>query len=188
MNVTEKISSLIEQKAELQSEISKLQDRQAAIESFNRKRLFEAMTHISQAACTILRNDLPRQDEFQLCEAVSIDFAKNTISVDGHRNFAESSNVVLKNSAILALWVAACEDDRFWHPRFCLFDNIEDKGMEDIRSHQFQEILVEIANSARPPHQIIFTTSTISPKLDIPTLVVGPHYTREQRTLSFDNR
>ncbi len=50
--------------------------------------------------------------------------------MDGSRSFAESSNVVLKNAVVLGLWEAALQNESFFHPRFCLMDNIEDKGME----------------------------------------------------------
>lgn len=34
------------------------------------------------------------------------------------------------------------------------------------------------------PHQIIFTTSMLSPSLESPLLTIGPKYTRENKTLA----
>ena len=112
-----------------------------------------------------------------------MNFRDNSILVDGDLNFAESSNVIVKNSVILALFAAAAEDKEFLHPRFLLLDNVEDKGMEDKRSHNFQDLIVQASEAARLDHQIIFTTSTINPELDYGEYTIGPHYTHEQRTL-----
>lgn len=84
---------------------------------------------------TFLRQDLDRQDEFRHADSVEVNFRDDSILVDGDLNFAESSNVIVKNSAILALFAAATEDEEFLHPRFLLMENVEDKGVEDKRSH-----------------------------------------------------
>ena len=105
------------------------------------------------------------------------------MQVDGELNFAESSNVIVKNTAIFSLLLAATQDLDFYHPRFALFDNIEDKGMEPERSHNFQEILRQRSEGATIEHQIIFTTSMLNPGLDNEKYVIGPHYTHERRAL-----
>lgn len=170
-------------KAAVQIEINKKKDRQKALEVACTRRRKITIGHISDKAKSFLRKDLDRQDEFQQAESVKLNFRDNSILVDGDLNFAESSNVIVKNSAILALFAAAIEDSEFFHPRFLLMDNIEDKGMEDKRSHNFQEIIVQVSELAALDHQIIFTTSTINPKLDDDEYVVGPYYTHENRTL-----
>src|SRR5215475_2386660 len=104
--------------------------------------------------------------------------------VDGKMNFAESSNVVLKNSAILSLFLGACYDLEFWHPKFLLMDNIEDKGMEQERSHNYQRLIVEESKKVKFQHQIIFTTSMMNPELENKGLTVGPKYTRQNKTLA----
>jgi hypothetical protein len=85
----------------------------------------------------------------------------------------------------LALLLAATTDEQFYHPRFAVFDNIEDKGMEQDRSHNFQQMIVRLSAAARLKHQIIFTTSMPDAKLETVDLVVGPHYSHENRTLAF---
>ena len=103
--------------------------------------------------------------------------------MDGTYNFAESSNVFLKNATIFALFLAAMKDDTFYHPRFLLFDNIEDKGMQEERCHLFQKLIVEYATAFEAPFQIIFTTSMMNPALELQDYVVGPAYTHENRSL-----
>jgi hypothetical protein len=116
-------------------------------------------------------------------QSLQLNFRDDAILVDGNMNFSESSNVILKNSAILSLFAAGARDERFYHPRFVLLDNVEDKGMEQIRSHNFQELIVSTSEQISASHQIIFTTSMMNPALEQERYVVGPAYTRERRTL-----
>jgi hypothetical protein len=183
------IALLSEEKAKLQQQISLLKDEQAAFEAASKQRRAIALTATSEKAKDILRQDLPgRQDEFQSARSVQINFGDNSVLVDGELNFAESSNVIVKNTAILALILAASKDPQFYHPRFALFDNIEDKGMQQERSHHFQAIMVQESQAVPLEHQIIFTTSMINPKLDQKELVIGPYYSKAtNRTLSVGN-
>lgn len=98
-------------------------------------------------------------------------------------NFAESSNVLLKNAAILGLFLAAGTDEMFFHPRFILMDNVEDKGMEVERSYKFQRTIVETVTELKLPYQIIFTTSMMNPELELEEYIVGSAYTGENRSL-----
>lgn len=104
--------------------------------------------------------------------------------VDEKMNFAESSNVVLKNTAILSLLLGAAYDEEFWHPKFLLMDNVEYKGMEQIRSYNYQKIIIEESKKVKFPHQIIFTTSMLDPVLEESNLTVRAHYTREIKALA----
>ena len=72
----------------------------------------------------------------------------------------------------------------FFHPRFLLIDNVEDKGMEEERSHLFQRIIVERVTELDGPYQVIFTTSMMNPELDLKEYTVGPAYTNVERTLA----
>jgi hypothetical protein len=170
----------------VQEQIDRLKNRQAALEVASQRRRSQALTRVSETAKGILRQDLDRQDEFRNANSVKVDFGDNTTLVGGELNFAESSNVIVKNAAILSLMLAATEDEEFYHPRFVLFDNIEDKGMEQARSHNFQEIILRASEAAKHEHQIIFTTSMFNPALE-PRYVVGPHYTHDNRTLSLND-
>lgn len=178
-----RFQELSAEKAELQERIDILKARLQAFEAASAKRRREALTKVSEIAKEILKQDLERQVEFKNAKSVSLNFAGNSIVVDGELNFAESSNVIVKNTAILSLLLAATEDGQFYHPRFALFDNIEDKGMEQDRSHNFQEIMLRASARAKLDHQIIFTTSMLNPALDVKKYVVGPHYTHKNRTL-----
>jgi len=182
------IQNLSDEKAALQTELTRLGDGKKALEAEGRKRKSIAMTKVSEIAKRVLRQDVERQEEFYSADQVSLNFADNSVLVDNELNFAESSNVIVKNSAILSLLLAAAEDPAFHHPRFILLDNIEDKGMEPDRTHNFQRVIVNESRQAKLQHQIIFTTSTPNPELDDEELVVGPHYTHNNRTLNLRSR
>jgi len=93
--------------------------------------------------------------------------------------------VVLKNSFMLSLLKTALENNKFRHPRFLMMDTVEDKGIEQERSHNFQMIMREISLNAKVEHQLIYATSMIAPELEGSDLVVGRYYTHDDRTLSF---
>ena len=181
--ISTKVHALALRHTQLGVDIEAMRERKRELETIAHERLEKARALISANATRLLATDLPRQDEFFDASRVDLDFADDAIIVDGAMNFAESSNVILKNTVLLSMWSAACRDSDFCYPRFLLMDNVEDKGMEPARSHKFQENVVLEARTAECPHQIIFTTSMLNPKLDTEDLVVGPAYTKERRTL-----
>jgi hypothetical protein len=72
------------------------------------------------------------------------------------------------------------------YPRLAIFDNVEDKGMEPPRSHNFQRIVRELSAATEVEHQIILFTSMIAPEIEgEPALLIGPYYTHESKTLRF---
>jgi hypothetical protein len=178
------IQKLSDQKARIQEDISRLKDRQKALETASANRRRKALTLVSDKAKQYLKEDLDRQVEFRHAQSIEVNFRDNSILVDNELNFAESSNVIVKNAVVLALLSAATMDADFYHPRFLLMDNIEDKGMEQQRSHNFQEIIVNASKSAKYDHQIIFTTSMFNTELENDEYVVGPYYTSKNRTLA----
>lgn len=169
--------------SKIEGEVGRLEARNSALEASTRKRRSIALTAISEQARRILKADLPRQVEFQHAKNVTLNFRDNSVLVDDQLNFAESSNVIAKNAAVLGLFLAGLEDEEFFHPKFLLLDNIEDKGMEQERSHNFQKLIVRLSGGSEVPHQIIFTTSMLSPELDSKTYVIGERYSHQNRTL-----
>jgi hypothetical protein len=109
---------------------------------------------------------------------VSFDFGMNKISVDGRSNFAASSNVFFKNAFHAALWQASTLRQYMRYPRLVIFDNVEDKGMEPERSHNFQRLVRELSDTTECEHQMILFTSMIAPEFeDVPEMLVGPRPT-----------
>jgi len=188
LGVASEIDTLNEKKNYLELDITKLKQRRDALQKKAYKRRNRALGEISDIAVSLLHADFKRQEEFEAAQKVELNFLNDAMSVDDHVNFAESSNVFLKNSVIFSLFLAAGSDEEFFHPRFLLLDNIEDKGMEMERSHLFQRLIVERATELKEPFQVIFTTSMMNPELELDDYVIGPHYTKEEKTLNFSSK
>lgn len=146
-------------------------------------RLARALEMIEQFATDFLRSDLPREEIFKHPGHITVDFEKNVFAVNARNVFSASSTVYLKNCIHYAIFFASLDLDFLRYPRFILCDNMEDKGMEEIRSHNFQRKVVEVANKYTKPYQIIFTTSMIEPGLDNSMLCVGDKYSEENKSL-----
>ena len=85
---------------------------------------------------------------------------------------------------LVGFLAAALEDKAFRHPRFLMIDITEDKGMEQERSHNFQQQVVRVSTDSEVEHQIILATAMPSPELD-ETVFVGKFSTRDNGTLAF---
>ena len=183
LDLAVQIAELLEARISLAARIESLKAREEVLRGESEKRRPRALSLVSEFAASTLRSDLDRQAEFSGAGSVGVDFRSDSVSVDGSVNFAESSNVFLKNAAVLGLLLAAGTDEEFNHPRFLLIDNIEDKGMEESRSHLFQQILVERVTELGRPCQVIYTTSMMNPNLELDEYTIGPAYTSENRSL-----
>jgi len=187
LTIAHEIDRLNKHQSDLEELFNKLTQREDTLKRQVASRRNQALNSISDIGVSILHKDLEgRQDEFAEAKKMHIDFRDDAIFVDEKINFAESSNVYLKNTAILSLFLAAGEDIKFHHPRFLLLDNIEDKGMEVERSHLFQEIIVKTSTEITFPYQVIFTTSMMNPALELDEYTIGPAYSKAHRTLEFN--
>ena len=167
----------------LVGEIITLEARIHRTKSRHTHRTIEVYDVIEKYAKKLLEADLPREAEFQRVDEVKIDFRLNTFAVNGKNNFSASSIFYLKNCIHYALFFAAVELDYIRYPRLLLCDNMEDKGMEQARSHNFQKEIIKLASKFSDSHQIIFSTSMISPELEDSEQCVGPHYTESNKAL-----
>jgi hypothetical protein len=192
----EQLSSSLQRAAELDrlsgekdkvnKELSTAKETRTALEKAAWRRRSSALKLVSSKAASILQlDDSGAQEEFRVAENVDLSFDDDAILLDSLANFSESSNVFLKNAAVLGLHLAACTDRSFFHPRFVLFDNIEDKGMQTARSHCFQELIVKATTETVLPNQVIFTTSMMNPKLELDDYTIGPYYDENNKTLDF---
>lgn len=186
LRALEQIEVLRKELAGLKVKIESLKTNIYSKESAQKNRLQNAFQIIQSLTLRLLHSDLGRQAEFSTGKKVELDFEKNTFSLDGENNFSESSNVYLKNSVRFAIFFASLEKEFFRLPRFILCDNIEDKGMQPDRSQSFQKELVKISTEMEVSHQIIITTSMISPDLNNTELCVGDFYTETNKSLKIE--
>lgn len=96
-----------------------------------------------------------------------MDFARNEYYLSEHQiKLSASSEFYLKMSVRFAFFLSSVELDAMMYPRLILSDNMEDKGLEEERSHNFQKVLVQrlrelTGEVAEPDYQVIFATSMI---------------------------
>lgn len=186
LRALEQIDVLRKELSGLKIKIDSLKANIYSKEAEQRNRLQNAFQVIQSLTLRLLHSDLGRQAEFSTGKKVELDFEKNTFSLDGENNFSESSNVYLKNSVRFAIFFASLQKDFFRLPRFILCDNIEDKGMQPDRSQSFQNEIVKLSSESEVRHQIIITTSMISPDLDNTELCVGDFYSEANKTLKIE--
>lgn len=167
----------------LSQEIKSLEKRKEQLESERHRLQFEARNAVVEATASLIGRDLDREKVFRDARSIDFNFAQNVVLVDGRSNFAASSMVFVKNCFHLALLLASLRKSFFRYPRFLLLDNVEDKGMEMARSHNFQRLVLEMSRASECEHQIILTTSMVAPQLDVPELTVGDNYTYDKKSL-----
>jgi len=167
----------------LLGEIVTLEARIGRAKSRHTHRAIEVYEVIEKYAKKLLEADLPREAEFQRVKEVKLDFRLNTFAVNGKNNFSASSIFYLKNCIHYALFFTALELDYVRYPRILLCDNMEDKGMEQKRSHNFQKQIINMVSEFEGDHQIIFSTSMIHPDLEDTEPCVGFHFTETNKAL-----
>lgn len=177
------VNDLFSKIDELSLNIKRLESEIQTQMQSQKSKYYIAQQSVQKFALEILAKDTGVQSEFRSNGEISFDFNLNNFGLNGKNNFSESSNIYLKNAIRFGIFFASLELDFFRYPRFVLCDNIEDKGMTEDRSHKFQEIIVDMSKRFDVDHQIIFTTSMISPDLDNEELCVGEKYYESNKTL-----
>lgn len=186
LELAKKIQAASDAKEDLNTRVLRLKAEIEAILRAQGKRKLEAYTLISNETKAFLDKDLQEHSDFGEVDNVSFEFSGDWIAINGEKNRAGSASgmVILKNSFAAGLLSASILDKRFNLPRWMLFDNVEDKGMVEERSWNYQRLLVDLSTRSKTSHQIIYTTSKIAPELDQPDLVVGSQYQRAARSLN----
>jgi hypothetical protein len=187
LTMATEIEKLSADKERLNGAISRLKTEIDAISTSQQHRKALAYTEVSSKAKEVLDQDLAEHNDFGVVTHVSFSFAEDWIAINDDKNRSRSASgmVVLKNSFLFGMYLAALEDNDFALPRFMLFDNIEDKGMVQERSWNFQRVMVRECARHDVLQQIIFSTSKIAPELDKPDFVIGRKYTHERPSLEF---
>jgi len=184
IKAAEMLELLKEELEELAALCEKLRLEILQMEAQQKQKFQTALQKIREYTLFTLKNDLDRQEEFNRGNVVEIDFYRDSYSLDGGNNFSASSKIVFKNALLFSIFFASLDLDFFRYPRFILCDNMEDKGMEKIRTQNFQKLIVSMSNRFDGnAHQIIFTTSEIAEELNNTPYCVGQSYDRNNKTL-----
>lgn len=178
------IQILTNKKTEKQQQVNKLKKiiKHRLFEF--KKRTIEVKALISAHLKDILRSDIGAEEAFENADEIDFDFAGNRISVNGKVSFSESSTVYLNNAFHLSLFFASLEKKYIRIPRIMVLDGIENGGMEDIRSKNFQEYIAKKLSEYNVENQMIVATKSIATSLDTVDYVVGTTYTKHRKSLN----
>lgn len=185
--IAERFKQLGEEIANIEKDLTLIRQQIETHETQQLSNRQKAMRKIQEFTAFILRKDLPRQDEFKNANYLDIDvnFKANSMALKGQFNYSASSNVYLKNAVRFAIFYASMALDFFRYPAFIACDNMEDKGMEEERSQNFQKLLVEMCKKIpKDSYQMIFSTSMIAPELNTNDYCIGSEYTDEKKSLT----
>jgi hypothetical protein len=182
-NLAQQLDELSKARLQLNEDITRLKENIAAWREQRDRRQAGAYRQITQNTAFLLSKDLHTEAEFTASSEVYFDFSEDRITVNGKSGFSASSLTVLRNAFHLALHWSACMSGSFRYPRFVLMDNIEDKGMTEARSQNFQRLIMSVNEEIKVEHQIIFTTSMIDPTLEREDLAVGDLYDFNNKSL-----
>ncbi len=188
--IAELHQSLIELRGEreaIQTEVNRLSDRIEVIGKQILKREPEVQALISEKLCELLRKDNGSEKEFKNAEYAEYDFAANRVSVNGKIAFSESGIVLLNNAFHVALLMAALEKTYIRLPRLLVLDGIENGGMEDDRSKNFQKVVVEALSGYETDFQLVFATKNIDESLKSKDYMVGEEYEELNKSLKSFN-
>lgn len=180
-----RVEALKRKKDEANRDISKLTSKLEKISSLQETRHTTVYNEIEAMAKLLLKLDGGYETEFDDAEDVVFDFARDKMYVNGRSKFSASSMVVMKNSIRFAMFSQAVDDPFSRFPNLILMDNIEDKGMREERSQNFQRQIVDVCARIKSDYQLIFTTSMIADELDGTAMCVGPSYPKGTHTLEF---
>lgn len=177
------ISELQGKRDALNAELAKLEERIEGLLLKQDARKKDVAQTVEKTMVRLLKQDLPLQTEFIAATTAGFSFVDNVVTVNGSKNFSESSAVFLRHVFHLALMTASINRSYMRVPRFMILDGIDDGGMEKERSHKLQEIIVEECATYTVDYQLIFATSEINPKFANSNLVVSRYFTPQARSL-----
>lgn len=181
----EKYERLVNDLNKAEAEHERLSREIAAKESLIRKQRMIIEQAITSNGVYLLQHDQDRQAEFRFATDFKMDFGQNIVYLsDRHIKLSASSSFYLKMAARFALFLSSVQESSMMYPRLIFSDNMEDKGMEEDRSRNFQKILVNrLTELGNPDYQVIFATSNIAQELNTIDYTVGEYYTRENKSL-----
>lgn len=179
------ISGLDQQKQKkifLNTKITELKEKIKAASVSNAKRREKVYLGISQQMVNILHSDKrtngkPYEEDFASARAsdIEIDFAKDRVLINERIKFSGSSNYIKKNSLNLSALIESLSDDNYRLPRFMMIDAIENGGMKESRSHNFQQTIFDKLKG-RDDFQLIFCTSMVLSDFNNEHYGVGKYY------------
>ena len=144
---------------------------------------------ISEIMCRLLKQDSigssneELEDKFKSAKQVKYDFASNAIVVDGKSIFSESSMFLLNNLFHLAILIASTQKEYMRFPRLLILDGIENGGMSDARSRNFQKIVKKETDKITTKFQVFIATRSLYEELNDVQYLAGQELTSTNKSL-----
>ncbi|WP_137009021.1 AAA family ATPase [Aquitalea aquatilis] len=179
------LEQLSKERNELQGEVNDLKTAISTYQSTSSSRETEVNQTIAKHLLYLISTDTGTEETFKAATEVEYDFAANRISVNNKTSFAESTAVYLNNALHLAFLFTSLEKNYIRIPRLMILDGIENGGMEDARSQNFQMVIAKNIGTLEAKGQIIIATKSIHPDLNTPNYVIGATYTQQNKSLKF---
>lgn len=185
-DLRQQINEVKEAKQKASGAVEILRNEIEALELARDKRRRQVKTRVSEQTKRVLEMDLEEHNDFEELENFDFSFEDDWFAINGDPNITTSASgmVVVKNSLFIGLLLSSLQDQQMRYPRMLLLDNVEDKGMVGDRVRNFQKVIADLMDKESQSHQIILTTSTLNPELEREDYIVGPEYTKENRTLN----
>ena len=181
-----RVSEIIDKKAELNEQISRIRDQIQATENLRERKKSIIYTDVNDLTLGLIKND-PIQ-ELQKVDRISFDFSKDELFVVVKDSPAASTGSYLKNSFFFALFLLSLKHASVRYPRFIVMDNIEDKGLQDDRVQQFHRDIIKHSQETKVKHQIIFTarSEVITEELEKSGMCIGKNFDGNQNIFSLE--
>ena len=157
-----KIQELVDKRNEANNFVSTCKDTIASREDVIQSRKDSVNHTIFRYMRDLLKEDISEKDDFQNIVKVNFDFAMNEISINSKNVFSESSMFLINNMLHFAILLASLEHDFIRVPKLLILDGIENGGMSEKRSKNFQKILKKHTEDLSYKYQIFITTRSIT--------------------------
>lgn len=175
----EKLDSIEKKIDELESELEIKENESYALQESTIKKL-------NSNLISLLKQDIPREEEFINPKNVNISFTDNQIYINNKNKFSESSTVILRHLFHLALLKTADELEHMRFPRIVILDGIDDGGLEPERIMNLQEIILNTVRSLKNCHQVIIATSTKNLNNNLTPFIYNNLFTSQKKSLNFN--
>ncbi len=181
--LSEKINEITVERNKTQGLISNCEDTIDSRESIVRTRKNKASHSIKKYMKLLLKEDIAEKDDFSNITNIQFDLSMNDISINSKKVFSESSMFLINNMLHFAILLSSFEHEFMRVPKLLILDGIENGGMSEERSKNFQNIIKKHAEKLKSQYQIFITTRSISEELNSSKYMLGDKLTETNKSL-----
>ncbi|MFX4277327.1 AAA family ATPase [Aliarcobacter butzleri] len=181
--LSEKINEITLERNRIQGLISNCEDTIDSRESIIQTRKDKVSHSIKKYMKLLLKEDIAEKDDFSNITDIQFDLSMNDISINSKKVFSESSMFLINNMLHFAIFLSSFEHEFMRVPKLLILDGIENGGMSEERSKNFQNIIKNHTEKLKSQYQIFITTRSISEELNSPAYMLGDKLTETNKSL-----